>query len=388
MTHLDLVSFSPQVKFNVTTPFTPVLPYQGKGSAPDEKDSPPVGYLFDDARAIALAEKVTSSETISLQVTRAEIFLTNACNMECLYCLSIKHPMPKWDDARLYALIQTLAQRGTRHLQWTGGEVTVVPGLKKYISWAKEAGMTNSISTNGMAGLKIYRDLIEAGVSHFSISFDSPDPAVFDHITQTKGKLPGIRATIEQLCAENTAHAYRIVVNSVLTPTTVASFMADDAHRLREFLAWCVSSGVDDFKFLPASTEPFASLFPSCEVMEKFIALCVEQVPAQYKCFFYRLSMMQRGGHGLRADSPKTCYHSLDDRAYDSLGGYPCIIHLREGGARLSLHEDSDVHKRQQLAKFLHEDRTADPICQKFCFDVYRALNERVSTLVGTSGGA
>ncbi len=390
MTHLDTFALSAGVNsFMVTRPFTPLDPLAViLPSKVDHAPNSQVGYLFEDSRAVALVEKVRASEGLPLHVTRAEIFLTNACNMKCEYCLSIQHPMPKWEEARLYELIQTLAQRGTRHLQWTGGEVTVVPGLKKYISWAKDAGMNNSISTNGLGGIQLYRDLVEAGVSHFSISLDSPDAEIFDQITHTKGKLPLVRATIEQLCQTNTAHTYRVVVNSVLTRATVASFMANDARSLRQFLTWCLSAGVDDFKFLPASTELFSTLFQSREIMEQFIAICLELVPPRFKFFFYRLSMMQRGGHGLHEGGPRTCYHSLDDRAYDSVGAYPCVIQLREGGERLYLHEDADDIKRQQLTNFLREDRITDPICRNFCFDVYRALNERVSILLDSVGVA
>jgi pyruvate-formate lyase-activating enzyme len=384
MAHRGASVPAPAVKsFAVTEPFIPLDSFAAIAhSKIAGEQSGQIGYLFDDARAVALVEKATSSEVIPLHVTRAEIFLTNACNMKCLYCLSIKHPMPKWDEARLYQLIQVLAGRGTRHLQWTGGEVTVVPGLKKYISWAKEAGMNNSISTNGLGGIQLYLALVEAGVSHFSISLDFPDAEVFDHMTQTTGKLPLIRETIEQLCQANTAQDYSVVVNSVLTRTTVVSFMKDNARHLRQFLAWCLSSGVNDFKFLPASTEPFSVLFPNHDMMEEFIQICLELVPARHKFFFYRLSTMQRGGHGLRTDKPLTCYHSLDDRAYDSCGAYPCIIHLREGGKRLYDHDDTEDFKRKQLENFLREDRASDPICRNFCFDVYRALNERVMTLI------
>jgi MoaA/NifB/PqqE/SkfB family radical SAM enzyme len=291
--------------------------------------------------------------------------------------------MPKWNEARLLALINTLAARGTRHLQWTGGEVTVMPGLEQYIAWSRDAGMSNSISTNGLAGIQRYLALVDAGVSHFSISLDHPDPETFNRLTQTSDKLPEIKGTIAQLCKANTAQKYKVVVNAVLTRETVISFMENQAQHLRDFLHWCVTVGVDDFKFLPTSTEAFISIFPQRETMDQFIAICIDLVPEQYKFFFYRLSMMQRGGHGLHGEpQPHICYHSLDDRAYDSLGVYPCIIHLREGGQRLYAHDESETSKRRHLENFLQEDRTQDPVCQKFCFDVYRALNKRVATLI------
>ena len=340
-----------------------------------------IGYLLDESRAIKLAAKVASSETISFHVTRAEIFLTSACNMSCRYCLSKQQSMPEWDEKNLYALIEMLAERGTRHLQWTGGEVTTHPRLEEFISRANDLGMGNSISTNGTAGTEAYADLAQAGVGHFFISLDHNNPEIFDHITRTKGKFIQTTDAIRGLC-KNDNRTYRVVINSVLTREIVKKFMEDNAVQLRRFLEWCVEVKADDFKFLPVSTEQFTDLFPDHETLEKFIAVCLNTVPERYKFFHYRLVMLEHGGHGLHFGQPHTCYHCLDDRAYDSLGVWPCIIHLREGGRRLYRHNDPTEFQRRQLESFFHADRTNNPICQTFCFDVYRALNERVASIL------
>lgn len=383
LNHPDITS--PELEaLSIRDRFSAPEPYKSnflKGASIRKPDGQ-IGYLFDESRATRLATNVASSETIQLNVTRGEIFLTSACNMSCRYCLSRKHSMPEWDRENLRALIKTLAKRGTRHLQWTGGEVTVHPDLETYISWSKAVGMDNSISTNGTAEVEAYMGLVEAGVSHFSISLDNYDPKIFDQITRTKGRLPQVAETIKQLCKKNVDNAYKVVVNSVLTRESIENFMQDNAAQLRKYLEWCVRVGADDFKFLPASTERFADLFANREMMNKFINVCFDVVAEQYRFFFYRLAMLERGGHGLNSSRIQTCYHCLDDRAYDSLGAWPCIIHLREGGKRLYHHKDPTQLKQKRLYAFLHSDRAEDPICRIFCFDVYRALNERVASLL------
>lgn len=136
------------------------------------------GYLLDDCRAEKLARRLCNCTGHPLQVTRAEIFLTAACNMKCRYCNSTQHEMPPWRDKDIFNLLDRLAERGTAHIQWTGGEATVHPGLLSFISYSFKNGMANSISTNGTADAQFYLDLAEKGVSHFSISLDHPTPSL------------------------------------------------------------------------------------------------------------------------------------------------------------------------------------------------------------------
>lgn len=346
-----------------------------------KNEKPHPGYLLNDSRIAAVAEKIKSG-LFPLHVTRAEIFLTCKCNMDCRYCKSKDYKMPEWDEKDLLWLIDTLAKRKTAHLQWTGGEVTTHPELVKFISRAKNLGMNNSISSNGTAGLSAYMELAEAGVRHFSFSLDHQNADVFDLITQTKGNLPRIAETVRNLC-EKSAKTYAVVVNSVLTKGIAARFMKDDANQLRHFLKWCIGTLSDDFKFLPVSTERFENLFPDAETRKRFLDICRDTVPEKYTLFHYRLAMLEKGGHGLYSRGSHTCCHCLDDRSYDSMGAYPCIIHLREGGNRLYLHKDPIELKRKRLEDFFRSDRTKNRICRTFCFDIYRAFSDRVVAMLG-----
>lgn len=362
--------------FKGPEPFRPLEKKKNGGSKPR------IGYLFGESRAADLAGRLEASNTVPFEVTRAEIFLTSACNMDCVYCSSKAHPMPEWRDGEVERLVRELGNRGTRHLQWTGGEVTIHPGLKAFVSLAKENGMANSISTNGTAGIDQYSDLALAGVNWFNISLDNRETDIFDRVTGTCGILPQIMKTIEALCAKRVSGAYRVVLNSVLTGESVSAFMKNNARKLKRFLTWCMAVEADDFKFLPVSTERLADLFPDLGAMRRFTEICRETVPERFGFFHYRLSMLERGGHGLRSRTSHLCYHCLDDRSYDSVGAFPCIIYLREGGKRLFRHGDSTDTKRKNLNMFFRTDRTGDPICRQFCFDVYRALSDRVASML------
>jgi hypothetical protein len=174
-----------------------------------------------------------------------------------------------------------------------------------------------------------------------------------------------------------------ITVNTVLTRRCSQELMGDDAEPLRSLLTWLRNCGADDFKFLSASTEPFPLLFREPEQMTRFLEVCSQLVPDRYVMFHHRLATIQSGGHGFADNRRRHCYQCLDDRVYDSTATYGCVVQLREGGAPIYEHRDPAATKRRKLQAFLRDDRSRDPICREYCFDLYRGLNERVEDLIG-----
>ena len=333
-------------------------PSLGQGRAPDPDDSG------------STAEEL-------LGVTRAEIHLTSDCNLACRYCTSRHNRLAPWDRGTLLALLQTLARTGARHLQWTGGEATCHPGLLGFVRHASALGMASSMSTNGTADPALYEALWRAGMARFYISLDMPDSGSFARETGV-GLLDTVKDNIARLCAAPPDQRPHVTVNTVLDPSTLRTLMADGGDRLRRLLHWCQATGVDDFKFLPASTSRVVTIFPDEASWERFEALCQHEVPSTYPMFHYRLGSLRRGGHGLRRDRPHHCYFCLDDRAFDSQGAYACIVRLREGAPMLYRHEDPPAARLRALADHLSADRSQDRICRTHCYDLYRELSRAV----------
>lgn len=340
-----------------------------------------IGYLLDESRVGNVARKVTEhAEFLPLSITRAELFITSGCNLECAYCRSIDHDMPPWEDKQVLLLLERLSETGTKHIQWTGGEPTTHHHLVDFVAYSTNTNMANSISTNGAADTETYRQLVAAGVQRFYVSLDSIQSEDFDRVTKSRGNMTRVMGNILSLRdCKNSAGIPHICVNTVLDGSILKTLMADGESELKRLLRWCVKSGVDDFKFLPVSTLRLEHAFPHADCLARFVAICSSEVPERYKMFHHRLRQIQRGAHGFHDDQHRVCYQSLDDRAFDSIGAYPCIIQLREGGKRLYNHGDTDDVKKQRLHDFLVEDRSRDAICRSFCFDLYRDLNMRVS---------
>lgn len=179
-----------------------------------------------------------------------------------------------------------------------------------------------------------------------------------------------------------------MTVNTVLRSAQVDTLMEAGGERLRGFLRWMQASGVDDFKFLPDSTQAFADVFAESAVREAFQRICREEVPARYGMFHLRLGTLATGGHGFDDTERRPCYHSIDDRVFDSQGAYPCVIQLREGGERVYLRTDTPDEQERKLRRFVASDRRDDAICRRCCFDLYRRLNEAVALSITTAAEA
>ena len=343
------------------------------------------GYLLGDHRAANMAVRAMAWLPVldgqrgsgelgaaALGVTRAEIYVGSACNLACRYCNSRHRREPPWEPGALEGLLDGLAATGTRHIQWTGGEATVLPGLPILVARATAGGMAGSISTNGTADPAVYDALVAAGMGRFYISLDQLEGRGFDHQTGSTGLLAQVRDNIERLCRAPGTH---VTVNSILDADTFSGLMAGGGAGLETLLAWCQRVGVDDFKFLPASRARLVTVFEEPGSWERFEALCQQAVPARYPMFHYRLRSMRAGGHGLPQGRPHPCWLCLDDRAFDSRGAYSCIVRLREGGKPLYLHEDSTPTRAARLGAFLATDRALDPICRAHCYDLYRELS-------------
>lgn len=107
------------------------------------------------------------------------ITLLDSCNLACRSCYANASPSGK----KLYSLLELrdilteVSRRGVQHVFLGGGEPFLHPDLIAVYAYAREIGLSASISTNGhFLTNEALESLYRAGMTHdLSVSLDGPD---------------------------------------------------------------------------------------------------------------------------------------------------------------------------------------------------------------------
>ena len=132
-----------------------------------------------------LSEKRAKNISSTSPIMRAEILLTDRCNLKCPYCRGLKEELK--GDLPLPFLKETLnnlIKQGLQNIRFSGGEPTLSPYVQE-LAWICKIGKVKNIavSTNGTAEKDYYKNLISFGVNDFSISLDSGCCAIGEKMT-------------------------------------------------------------------------------------------------------------------------------------------------------------------------------------------------------------
>ena len=121
-------------------------------------------YTLSDARA--------RQASITSPLWRAELILTGRCNFKCPYCRTVGGQDMPLEQA--LATVNLWCDQGLKNVRFSGGEPTMYKGLVDLVKLANSRGTERiAISTNGAASMKLYHELLAAGVTDFSISLDA-----------------------------------------------------------------------------------------------------------------------------------------------------------------------------------------------------------------------
>lgn len=128
---------------------------------------------LEDIGFYTLSENRAKSVNATTPIMRAEVLLTDRCNLKCLYCRGMKNK----GDLSLPYIQDTLSlfcKQGLVNVRFSGGEPTLYPYLEQLIWFCNRNGVKRiALSTNGTANKKLYKKLLSLGVNDFSISLDS-----------------------------------------------------------------------------------------------------------------------------------------------------------------------------------------------------------------------
>lgn len=328
-------------------------------------------YTLNDDRA--------ANTSLTSQLYRCELILTDKCNFTCPYCRGIEDDHKgdvTWGNASF--IVKMWGANQLKNIRFSGGEPTMwhvkdENGNKKnlvdLVKLAKEVGIERiAISTNGSIRTAFYDQLIEAGVNDFSISLDSC-------CSETGDKMAGDKKGAWEKVIKNIQHISKktyVTVGIVFTPENVSEF--------KELVEFADSLGVSDIRIL--SSAQWNQSFYDIEFNEDLLS--------RHPILQYRMKHFSGKRHvrGLTETSSHNCPLMLDDMAI--LGNYhfPCVIYMREQGLPVgkvdySLEPSVAIEKirNERLEWIKNHDTHQDSICKKNCLDACVDYNNKVNEL-------
>lgn len=314
------------------------------------------------------------------KVTRAEIILTNTCQLNCKYCQ--KHYAPNKMEKKINKeiLLNTIIEclnHGCKFVHFTGGEATLCPELLDYVKICNKKGAEVTLSTNANSELELYKKLIEAGVNCFHISLDTNIPDVFDEQVGVKSAFDKVLGTIHLITKMRDEQHYktRLIINTCITD--------DSIHNLVDIIKFIISLKPDDIKMIPISQlkDQWTKYENEYEkfIKPKLIAMMPEK--GDFTMFKKRITNLVKPSFRGYNDKENIfpCYLSADERTIDPEGNYyGCYINYREGAAPVgNIEMDSFAIQSEKLRKNMLEFVKSD-ICQKYCADITVTCNKYI----------
>lgn len=323
-------------------------------------------------------------------VTRAEIILTNRCQLKCAYCQLPLQEMFEEQVVEHEVLKRTICQwldYGCKFLHFTGGEATLCKHLLEYVEIASKRGVDVTLSTNGINDLSLYEELIRKGVNVFHISLDTMDPEVFDHQVGVVGSFGKVMQTIRLITRMRDEEHYRtkLVINTCITANTF--------DTLVDIVKFMLSLKPNDIKLIPIAQlkehwEEYDEKY-ECKMKEQLISMIPEE--EGFTMLRSRVKSLVkksfRGYNDKRVVPP--CYLSQDERTIDPAGNYyGCYINYREGAKPIgNINDDSFITQSEKLRKHMMNFTNSD-ICQKYCADITVMCNKYIDSKVRESNSA
>ena len=257
-------------------------------------------YTLSDDRA------VNASPTSPLW--RCELILTDKCNFMCPYCRGLRSDVSgEMDFSFAMSIVREWCDQGLRNVRFSGGEPMLYSGLASLVHYCKSRGVERiAISTNGSASKEMYTEMIDAGVTDFSVSLDACCSAVADRMSGYSGAWDTVVENIKWL-AERQYTTVGIVVNRENIATCLGTILLAD------------SLGVSDIRVISAAQ--YDQLLTN-------LAELPDKVLKKYPILDYRVSNIRSGRHvrGLRPGDSDRCWLALDDMAVAGRYHFPCII--------------------------------------------------------------
>lgn len=149
-------------------------------------------------RCVPLDEKGFESEWYYPDMD-PNIYLNDHCNIDCVFCSSVNEDRLHTDEE-----IKARIDANKHTISFEGGEPTLSKDLVKWVRYAKETGVRETVlcTNGGVFELKErVAELVDAGLDVFNINFPAHIDRLYDAITQTQGyfdrRVQAVRNVIE-----------------------------------------------------------------------------------------------------------------------------------------------------------------------------------------------
>lgn len=135
---------------------------------------------------------------------RMDLALTYRCNNNCAHCYNARpRSFPEMTTVQWKQVIKRCWDLGIPHIIFTGGEPTLRDDLPELIAYAESLGQITGLNTNGrrLAKKDFIKTLVDAGLDHVQITFESANTEIHDHLVCHPGAwqetIGGIRNAVE-----------------------------------------------------------------------------------------------------------------------------------------------------------------------------------------------
>jgi molybdenum cofactor biosynthesis enzyme MoaA len=243
-----------------------------------------------------------------------------------------------------------------RSVRFSGGEPVLYPHINELVNVAKSGNIKNiAISSNGSLERSRYDSLLLHGVNDFSISLDACCAETADIMAGRTGYFDTVIGNIKYL-----ASRVYTTVGIVLTKETEPTLI--------DVIKYSDSLGVSDIRIITAAQYNgnlgYLSEIPM-DILDK------------YPILKYRVNNLISGRNvrGISQTDSKRCYLVKDDSVVAGQWHFPCVIHMREGGAPIGKITD-DMQAQRSLWSKTHNTHN-DLICVENCLDCLVDYNNK-----------
>ncbi|NSW52221.1 MAG: radical SAM protein [Anaerolineae bacterium] len=166
---------------------------------------------------------------------RMDLALTYHCNNNCGHCYNARsRSFPELTTTQWKQVLDRCWEQGIPHIVFTGGEPTLREDLPELVAHAQQLGQITGINTNGrrLKDKSLVQRLVDAGLDHVQITFESADAAIHDQMQGVTGAW------------QDTVEGIKNVLDSSLYMMTNTTMLTLNQHSIPDTLAFLAQLGV------------------------------------------------------------------------------------------------------------------------------------------------